>query len=122
MKQIRWNLSKRDDELVNAIVDRIIRLRKKAGLPAVDRQDTHMDITACHLNGTALDLLKFLSFDDANFGHDAFGISRYIDRTTGTLTDFFVPRCSAPKKNRRGRTSRADARLTGPVATASRPG
>lgn len=51
-----------------------------------------MDIRACHANGTPLRLEELLRADDGNFGHDVFGIRRYIDRTTGQLTDCFLPR------------------------------
>jgi hypothetical protein len=53
-----------------------------------------MDITATHLNGTPLDLDKFLKFDSPDFGHDIYGIMRFIDRNTGKLTNGFLPRCS----------------------------
>ncbi len=59
--------------------------------------DWDMDFVATHRNGTPLDLEKLLGFDDANFAHDAFGIARHLDRTTGELRNFFVPRCARPE-------------------------
>ena len=54
-----------------------------------------MDITATHLNGTKLDLQKFVDFDDFNFCHDVVGIMDHVDRNTGKLNNCFLPRCSA---------------------------
>ena len=59
-------------------------------------KDANMDITACHLNGCPLRLEELLNANDASFGHDVFGIRRYLDRKTGKLTGFFDPRYSAP--------------------------
>lgn len=59
-----------------------------------DRLSATMDIEACHCNGMPLDLAKLLAAPDADFGHDVFGIRRYLDRTTGWIADRFVPRCA----------------------------
>lgn len=107
----RFDVSKADAKLIDQIVTRSLHFRVKHRLPAGDRLSVEMDITACHRNGCALDLARLLAADDANFGHDVFGISRYIDRDTGQLTDHFLSRFSRPKKKARGRTSRADARV-----------
>ena len=53
-----------------------------------------MDIAACHLNGCPLDLKKLLTFEDADFFHDINGISEHINRNTGKLENFFLPRCA----------------------------
>ena len=52
-----------------------------------------MDIIACHANGCQLDLKKLLTFEDADFFHDINGISEHINRNTGKLENFFLPRC-----------------------------
>lgn len=57
-----------------------------------------MDITACHANGNPLRLAELLKADDGNFGHDVFGIRRFIDRTTGRLMGHFRPRYSVRGK------------------------
>lgn len=54
-----------------------------------------MDITACHANGNPLDLHA----DDFNFTHDVCGIARHINRDTGKLENFFVPRMSTRTVN-----------------------
>lgn len=63
----------------------------------VDRQvlDTVMDLAAVHYT-CPLDLEKLLGFDKANFGHDIAGIFNKLDRETGELGDFFLPRCALP--------------------------
>ena len=53
-----------------------------------------MDVTACHANGTKLDLEKLLNFPDFDFLHDVAGIRNCIDRETGKLTKCFLPRCA----------------------------
>lgn len=53
-----------------------------------------MDIIACHANGCQLDLKKLLTFEDADFFHDINGISEHINRNTGKLENFFLPRCA----------------------------
>lgn len=59
-----------------------------------DKMDVQMDVTACHANGCPLDLKKLLDADDFNFAHDIFGINQHINRKTGKLERFFVPRCA----------------------------
>lgn len=59
-------------------------------------QDAMMDIEACHSNGCPLKLGELLAADDGNFGHDVFGIRRFIDRQTGQLGGAFLPRFAMP--------------------------
>lgn len=54
-----------------------------------------MDLTAVHANGNPMRLADLLAADDFNFAHDIVGISRFLDRNTGRLTDCFSPRFSA---------------------------
>lgn len=51
-----------------------------------------MDLTACYASGTPLYLADLLAAARVDFGHDLLGITRTIDRTTGHLTDHFLPR------------------------------
>lgn len=94
---INWEkLTKEDLELIGKITKRAF-----ADLPALatisNVQDLQMDISATHIS-CAMNLKKFLRFDNLNFNHDIFGIIRHIDRKNGTLTGFFLPRCSANQK------------------------
>lgn len=86
---IRWDVSKADFALINKIVDRAITENPDL---TISKVDLHMDIEAVHLNGCPLKLEKLLNADLGNFGHDVFGIQRYIDRRTGKLTNHFLPR------------------------------
>lgn len=86
---VSFEVSKRDSKLISEIVHRA----RAMGL-CEDRLEAEMDITAAHANGCPIDLRKLLASDAATFGHDVGGISRYIDRKTGALTGFFVPRCA----------------------------
>lgn len=82
---------------IGHIADRAIKLRKELGVNRPSQLDWTtlvMDIEACHCNGNPLRLEELLMADDGDFGHDVFGIQRYIDRRTGKLTDCFVLRYS----------------------------
>ena len=79
-----------------AAISIALRASKRAEEVGYDypRLDAEMDILACHLNGNPLKLWALLGADDFNFDHDVFGIHRHIDRETGRLKDFFLPRYS----------------------------
>jgi hypothetical protein len=86
----------KDYLLIAEIAKRAVILAHKLGKD-YDCTTVSMDVTACHANGNPLRLDDLLKADDGNFGHDVFGINRFIDRSTGKLTDFFRPRYSIPK-------------------------
>lgn len=95
---ISFKCSKQDSETIGKIVDRALLLHRNLRIVRpVSRMDMHMDITACHCNGCPLRLRDLLAADDANFGHDVFGISRHIDRKTGRLGGSFLPRFAKPE-------------------------
>ena len=60
----------------------------------IDRMSLAMDMAAANgVNGNMpLDVGRLLSSDDFNFAHDVFGIMRHMNRNTGELEGFFVPR------------------------------
>jgi len=89
---VNWTTTKQDTKLLAEIVKRAMKLKP---LKKQRRLDVMMDIQAAHCNGCKLDLVKFLGFDEFNFAHDVVGILNHIDRTTGKLTQCFLPRCSA---------------------------
>lgn len=62
-----------------------------------DRVGFIMDMLAADgCNGNQpLKWAELLAADDSNFAHDAAGIYRHLDRTTGQLTDHFTPRFAA---------------------------
>lgn len=86
---INWTTTNQDRQLIKAVAGRAKEL-----LPDADIVDLKMDVTACHLNGTPLNLKRLLGFDDFNFLHDIVGIARHIDRNTGVITNQFLPRSS----------------------------
>lgn len=92
---IKWNVTGEDEDLIRQIVSRAIDDNKDL---IIYRADSEMDLTACHLNGCPLKLKEFLAADEANFGHDFFGIRRFLDRETGKLTNCFLPRFYKSKK------------------------
>ncbi len=79
-----------------AIIEKILDRCKALGLHRM-RIDIEMDLEATHSNGCPLDFEKLLAFDDFNFLHDIGGIAVHLDRSTGVLGDFFLPR-SAKKQ------------------------
>lgn len=91
---ISFRVTKYELAVIEQIVDRALAELRKAGFQSQDRMTLHMDITACHANGTPLRLGELLKADDFNFAHDVLGINRHIDRKTGKLTDCFSPRFS----------------------------
>ena len=76
--------------ILTKIVDRAETLYRRHGIQ--DRRETIlMDLFAADMH-MPLDLASLLAADDANFAHDVLGIRRHMDRTSGSLSDFFVPR------------------------------
>jgi len=91
MTEINWTAPKEEKMLIIKIAKRAAEMAKDADIE-YELIDAQMDIAATHLNGTPLDLERMLEADDANFGHDVFGIRRHINRTNGQLEDCFLPR------------------------------
>jgi len=91
---ISFDVTADEATIIEALAQRASKAAQQAGF-RYTTIDASMDITACHANGTRLDLCKFLDFDDFNFAHDAFGIRRHINRKTGVVEDCFLPRCAA---------------------------
>ena len=93
---MNWKTSRYEVELIEKVVARAEALAKKHGVP-FNRMNAHMDVTACHCNGSELKLAEMADpgkVQDSDFAHDFFGIQRHIDRSTGKLQDCFVPRCA----------------------------
>lgn len=94
---IKWKVTKRDDVVIRKIVERGWQLDWLRESYA-SKVDMHMDIVACHANGSPLLLEKLLGFDDFNFAHDMSGICRHLNRDTGKLGGCFVPRAIGSTK------------------------
>lgn len=100
---IIFSTSKEDALKIGSIVERAKAMLRARG-QTLDSSSLHMDISACHANGTPLKLDALLAADDFNFSHDVFGISHHMDRdddspTGGQCLHCFVPRFAAKAKN-----------------------
>lgn len=90
-KVVSFKATKEEYGLIGQVVVRAVALGRLNGR-RIDQLSLTMDLTACHANGCPLRLADLLAADDANFGHDVFGISRHINRDTGELGGHFLPR------------------------------
>lgn len=93
MSTAKFNATRKEFKAIGAIGQRAHDLAKSLHF-SYPVMDAEMDVTTTNASGCPLDLERLLSFDDENFGHDVFGIRRHIDRNTGALGDFFLPRCA----------------------------
>jgi hypothetical protein len=89
--QINWTVSALDFAVIVQIAERAVALAQRFREPYPQRLAV-MDLQACHANGCPLDLEGLLTAQDGDFGHDVFGIRRYLDRETGKLQECFTPR------------------------------
>lgn len=91
---VSFDVSSADAFTIDKIVDRAEGIAADFAIGDFDRLSLTMDLTACHANGNPLRLDDLLAARPFDFAHDVFGISRFIDRDTGKLTDHFSPRYS----------------------------
>lgn len=94
MKEISFKVRRDEFELIDRIANRALNLAIQHGIRNT-KQDFQMDITAVHANGNPLRLRELLEADEFDFVHDVFGIYRHLNRETGELEGFFLPRFSA---------------------------
>lgn len=92
MQEISFEATEEERALIEQIV-----ARADAMLDGVDRVELDMDLTAVNANGLPLDFERLLNFPEFDFLHDLSGIRRHLNRVTGRLEGFFVPRCAKPK-------------------------
>jgi len=93
MCQVSFDTTTEESILISQIVNRAISDKN-----ITTNGDTilglNMDIAAVHCNGCRLNLKKFLESDNSDFYHDINGIRKYLNRHTGKLQHFFMPRCA----------------------------
>ena len=86
-----WDKATKEDfKNVRPIVQRVVKQ-----YPTIDYMSLEMDIIAIHVSGCKLRLKELSQADDLNFFHDVFGIVKNLDRDTGKLQNYFLPRYSA---------------------------
>lgn len=96
---ISFEVSRNDRLAIEELAQRALAMDVGAnGRYARSIMDWQMDLTAVHANGCRLELGRLKAADDFNFAHDAFGIARHLNRETGQLEDFFVPRFAAKER------------------------
>jgi len=84
---IAWDkLKKEDCKIIVEIVSRYV-----LHCPDLNYLNCIMDLEACHIF-CPIDLIGLLQSKDGDFFHDVCGIFRHIDRETGRLNNFFIPR------------------------------
>jgi hypothetical protein len=91
MTTVKFDTSRFETRIIDEIAQRAMGLSARTGDPFT-KLDISMDITAVHCNGCPLRLEALRDADDFNFAHDILGIRRHLDRETGRLGDYFIPR------------------------------
>ena len=82
-------------KLITDVLDRVDRLRVDKNYTRLNIPDRNQLMFSLeYANLSTNELIKLLSFDNGNFGHDVFGIDKYMSRETYQLTDCFSPRCT----------------------------
>lgn len=94
---VSFQVTEGEMKTIRSIVDRAVRLAYKYDIIELDRIDLEMDLCAVHANGCPINFDVLLAADDLNFAHDVFGIVRHLDRTTGKLGNFYLPRFAVPQ-------------------------
>ena len=99
---VKFTATKVESNLIREIVERVSRtLKLKKQRQYFTNMDLQMDLEAYHCNGNPLRLHDLLNADDFNLMHDVVGISRHIDRETGKLQNYFLPRFTNHERMKR---------------------
>lgn len=86
-------LTHEEDKAIDRIVERAKKEIGSVMNEDIDGLSLRMDLSAIHYH-TPLELVGLSNTDRFNFAHDVYGIMRCIDRSTGQLTNHFLPRFS----------------------------
>lgn len=92
-KEVSFRVSQQDKEYIY----RIARRAEDTGLIPCELDpflSLMMDLSAVKAQGCSIDFETLLNFEIPDFAHDICGIIRHMDRTTGLLTDCFLPRAA----------------------------
>jgi hypothetical protein len=91
--EAKFTASRTEVLLIGKIIDRFEAITRRK---VDDRMSLMMDLEACHSNGCSLDLISMHeAASDFDLVHDVGGIRQHLDRETGQLRDFFMPRYAA---------------------------
>ena len=84
---------KEEFEIIAKICERAeaLDIVAPSATPGNQRMNLMMDLENAHKD-VGLNLEGLLAADDMNFAHDVMGIQAHMNRSTGKLEDFFVPR------------------------------
>lgn len=74
-----------------ALIFEVVDRAEKMNLVALDRLTLRMDLDFASMQFN-IDFERLLEADDYNFSHDVVGIQNHINRHTGEVEGFFVPR------------------------------
>jgi hypothetical protein len=88
---VSFDVTKEESNLISAIASRGVDQIRDLGLCGT-LLDLIMDLTACHANGCPLRLKDLLDAPMFDFYHDLEGICFNINRSTGKLENYFLPR------------------------------
>lgn len=88
--QVSFETSTEDARRIMAIVNRADQLGLVGG--QYPRWTLAMDLSAVHANGCPIDFAAMLAADQVDLVHDICGIATHLDRKTGQLRDYFLPR------------------------------
>ena len=96
---LSFRISREDAAHVEDIADRALAMARRAKIDHLRKIDIVMDLTAAHANGCRINFAELAAADQFNLSHDVFGIMRHLNRETGQLEGFFVPRFSQRKES-----------------------
>lgn len=97
---VSFEATKEERAAVRRIATRAVKVYAADGI-IIDHTSTVMDLLATHANGCPLDFAKLESADEFNLAHDITGIANHLDRRTGKLTGYFLPRSARPAQARK---------------------
>lgn len=102
-KKVNFSVTTEERILIQKVADKAWKNTPQGNLGGsfyVTKEDHVMDLIAVHKNGCPMDWEKLLRFPPAAFRHDIQGISRNLNRQTGELENFFIPRAARTKEKK----------------------
>lgn len=93
-----FTATKEEGEIISKIARKFCDIANNKGWKCCDAIDVEMDIEAVHCNCIPLRLEDMLNADEFSLIHDICGINRNLNRETGQIENFFLPRFSKPEK------------------------